>query len=103
MNKQKLKEKRNAADLATLLKMPQGRRVLWRILQAARIDEHGFVPSDPYATAFHCGQKSIGLFLQEAILQVSPLLLSQMRAEYISEVTSEQHAINQESEEIHNV
>ena len=83
--------------------MPQGRRVLWRILQAARIDEHGFVPSDSYATAFHCGQKSIGLFLQEAIVQVSPLLLAQMRAEYMSEVTSEQNEINKENEELHHV
>ena len=102
MNK-KLREKRNAADLACLLKMPQGRRVLWRLLQAAQIDEHGFVPGDACATAFHCGQKSIGLFVQQQIAQVSPLLLAQMRAEYLSEVTSEQNEINLASEDLHNV
>lgn len=101
--KRKTREKRNAADLACILKLPQGRRLLWRILQASRIDEHGFVPGDGFATAFHCGQKSIGLFLQAEIAQISPLLLAQMRAEYLSEITSEQNQINQESEELHNV
>ena len=98
-----IREKRNAADLACILKLPQGRRLLWRVLQACRLDEHGFVPGDSTATAFHCGQRSIGLFLQAEIMQVSPLLLAQMRAEYLSEITSEQNQINQEIEEIHNV
>lgn len=98
--KRKLREKRNAADLSCLLKMPQGRRVLWRILQACCLTEHGFVRGDSYATAFHCGQKSIGLFLQAEINQISPLALAQMQAEYLSEITSEQKQINQESEEM---
>ncbi len=99
----KLREKRNAADLMCLLKMPQGRRVLWRILQAAQIDQHGFVPGDACATAFHCGQKSIGLFLQTEITTLAPLMLAQMRAEYLSEMTAEQNQINKESEEMHHV
>lgn len=101
--KKKTFEKRNAADLQAVLKLPQGRRLLWRLLQAAQVDQHGFVPGDPYATAFHCGQKSLGLFLQERISALSPLLLAQMRAEYLSEITSGQNEINQESEELHNV
>ncbi len=95
-------EKRNTADLAAVLKLPQGRRLLWRVLQAAQVNGHGFVPGDPCATAFHCGQKSIGLFLQEQIAAISPLLLAQMQAEYLSEVTSQQNEINRQSEEMHN-
>ncbi|MBQ7908274.1 MAG: hypothetical protein IJ311_02105 [Elusimicrobiaceae bacterium] len=95
----KTAEKRNQADLATVLKLPQGRRLLWRLLQAGQLESHGFVPSDPYATAFHCGQKSIGLFLQSQILEVSPLILAQMRAEYLSERNARQQEINQENEE----
>ena len=98
-----MREKRNAADLACILKMPQGRRVLWRIMQAARLEEHGFGPGDGFATAFHCGQKSSGLFLQSEIEQISPLLLAQMRAEYLAEVTSEQNQLNKENEEMHHV
>lgn len=40
-----------------------GKIVLNKIIEACRVNEHGFVPSDPYATAFRCGQKSIGLWL----------------------------------------
>ena len=101
--KKKTLEKRNAADLAAVLKLPQGRRLLWRVLQAAQVNRHGFVPGDPCATAFHCGQKSIGLFLQEQITEISPLILAQMQAEYLSEVTSQQNEINRQSEEMHNV
>ena len=101
--KRNIREKRNAADLACILKLPQGRRLLWRILQACRLEEHGFVPGDSYATAFHCGQRSIGLFLQAEIIQIAPLSFVQMKSEYLSEITSEQKQINQESEEIHNV
>lgn len=99
--KKKTLQKRNAADLAAVLKLPQGRRLLWRLLQAAQTDQHGFVPGDPYATAFHCGQKSMGLFLQGQISDVSPLLLAQMRAEYLAEIMSEQNDIDRQSEEIY--
>ncbi len=92
-------EKRNLADLSAVLKLPQGRRLLWRLLQVAQPDHHGFVPADPYATAFHCGQKSIGLFLQNQILEVSPLQLAQMRAEYLSELKAQQNKIDKEKEE----
>lgn len=97
--KKRTVEKRNLSDLAAVLKLPQGRRLLWRLLQAGQLENHGFVPSDPYATAFHCGQKSMALFLQDQILQVSALVLAQMRAEYMSEVNSLQHQIDQESED----
>lgn len=89
--------------MACVLKLPQGRRLLWRLLQACRTEDHGFVPGDACATAFHCGQKSIGLFLQERITEISPLVLAQMRAEYLSELTSEQNEINKQSEEFHHV
>lgn len=96
-------EKRNENDLVYVLRSPQGRRLLWRLLQTAQIHEHGFVPADPYATAFHCGQKSIGLFLYNEINRVLPLSLAQMQSEYLSEITSEQNEINKEVEEIHHV
>ena len=97
--KKRTLERRNAADLEAVLKMPQGRRLLWRILQAAQLEHHGFVPSDPYATAFHCGQKSLGLLIQNQILEIVPLMLAQMRTEHQSEVISQQKEIEREQEE----
>lgn len=102
MNEKQLK-KRNTADLQTVLKTVQGRRLLWRILQAARVHQHSFVPGDHAATAFHCGQQSIGLFLLHEIEDASPSAYLQMRGEYLSEVTSEQNEINRLTQELTNV
>lgn len=90
MNESKLK-KRSICDMQTVLKLPQGRRVLWQLLQTAQVRTHGFVPGDATATAFHCGQRSIGLFLLEEMEQAMPGAYQQMRSEFIAEVTSAQH------------
>lgn len=99
MNEKQLK-KRNTYDLQTVLKTVQGRRLLWRILQAARIGQHSFVPGDAQATAFHCGQQSIGLFLLAEIENAAPLAYSQMRGEYLSEINAEQREIDRLTEEL---
>jgi len=92
--------KRCISDLQTVLKTAAGRRVLWRILQSAQLSHHGFVPADALSTAFHCGQRSIGLFLAGAIEEASPSALYQMRMEYLSETKSAQQEINRQQEEL---
>ncbi len=94
MNTSKLK-KRSTCDLQTVLKTPQGRRVLWQILQAAQVRQHGFVPGDALSTAFHCGQRSIGLFLLGEMEQAAPGAYQQMRSEYMSEITAAQHQLKE--------
>ncbi len=94
--------KRNVCDLQTVLRTAQGRRVLWRILQAAQVRRHAFVPGDSYATAFQCGQQSVGLFLLAEIEDAAPAAYMQMRGEYLSELTSKQNEINRKSEEMSN-
>ena len=97
MNENKLK-KRAVYDMQAVLKNPQGRRVLWKILQAAQVRHHGFIPGDSLATAFHCGQRSIGLFLLDEIEQALPGAYQQMRGEYQAEVTSLQNQLDQENQ-----
>ena len=97
MNSTKL-QKRVVSDLQQVLKTAAGRRVLWRILQAAQVRQHGFVPGDELATIFHCGQRSIGLFLLEEIEQANATAYQQMRSEYQAEVTALQHQIQQETD-----
>ena len=94
MNSTKLK-KRTTCDLQTVLKTPQGRRVLWRILQAAQVRQHGFIPGDALATAFHCGQRSIGLFLLGEVEQAVSGAYQQMRSEYQAEITSAQNQLQE--------
>ena len=98
MNAAKLK-KRSTYDLQTVLKTPQGRRVLWQVLQAAQVRQHGFIPGDALATAFHCGQRSIGLFLLDAIEQAVPGAYQQMRSEYVAEITSAQNQLKENENE----
>lgn len=88
-------KKRLTCDLQTVLKLPQGRRVLWQLLQAAQVRQHGFVPGDALATSFHCGQRSIGLFLLEEIEQALPGAYQQMRSEYQAEITAVQHKLKE--------
>ncbi len=95
MNSSKLK-KRAVYDLQTVLKTPQGRRVLWQLLQAAQVRQHGFIPGDALATAFHCGQRSIGLFLLDDIEQAQPGAYQQMRSEYLAELTSAQNQLREQ-------
>ena len=102
MNEKQLK-KRNTSDLQTVLKTVQGRRLVWRILQACRVHQHSFVPGDSTATAFHCGQQSIGLFLLAEMEDAAPNAYTQMRGEYISELTSEQNEINRLTQELTHV
>lgn len=102
MNDKEL-QKMQCEDLQTVLKTPQGRRVLWRILQATRIQQTPFVPADACSTAFHCGQQSIGLFLQAEIEQAAPLAYIQMKGEYQAQIDCEQHVINRLQEELNDV
>lgn len=97
MNADKLK-KRSICDMQTILKLPQGRRVLWQLLQATQVRQHGFVPADGLATAFHCGQRSIGLFLLDEIEQAMPGAYQQMRTEYMAQTISLQEQLQQEEE-----
>lgn len=97
MQQTKLK-KRNISDMQSVLKTPQGRRVLWRILQVANVRGHGFIPADALATSFHCGQRSIGLFLLEEIERANSLAYQQMRSEYQAEITALQNQLEEENE-----
>lgn len=92
--------KRHISDLQSVLKTAAGRRVLWRILQSTQLHAHGFVPNDALSTAFHCGQRSIGLFLLGALDEASPSSYQQMRMEYLSETKSLQQQINRAQEEL---
>ena len=83
-------QKRNRCDMQHLLQSPQGCRVLWRILQAAQIESHGFVVGDPHATSFHCGQRSIGLFLLEEIERAMPGSYARIKQDYLAELMQAQ-------------
>lgn len=44
-----------------------GKIFIEKLLKACRVEQHSFVPGDPYATAFHCGQQSIGFWVKDIL------------------------------------
>jgi hypothetical protein len=86
-------------DWQTVLQTVQGRRVLWQIIQTSHFKEHGFVPADGLTTAFHCGQRSIGLFVWDWVEKAGGPALEQMRKEYVEQVENAQQEINRKQEE----
>lgn len=49
--------------LKKVFETDEGKVVFSRVFKATKIFQHGFIPGDPQATAFYCGQRSIGLWL----------------------------------------
>ncbi|MBR2392480.1 MAG: hypothetical protein IKA93_02775 [Elusimicrobiaceae bacterium] len=88
--------KRNINDWKRILQMPEGRRIVYKLLCASGFRSHGFVPNDPHATAFHCGQRSIALYMLEEIRQANFAALEQMEQEHVAEIKQ----INKETENV---
>lgn len=88
-----------ACDWQAVLKTLHGRRVLFEIMQVAQLDQHGFIPNDALSTAFHCGQRSIGLYVKNNIQASDPAVLFQMQTEYQAAVEEKQAEINRQQEE----
>lgn len=53
--------------VAKVKKTKAGKIFIKELLFACRIDRHSFVPGDSYATAFHCGQQSIGFWVKDIL------------------------------------
>lgn len=99
MNEKTL-QKRNTCDLQAVLQTPPGRRLMWRILQAAQIEAHGFVAGDSHATSFHCGQRSIGLFMLAEMERAMPGIYTRIKQEQLAELETLQQAINRQQEDL---
>lgn len=68
-SKVRRKEMAGDADLIALMKRPDGRRFVWSMLERCGIFRTSFRPSqpDPYLTAFHEGERNVGLQLMSDI------------------------------------
>lgn len=64
-------------DLRAVLSTPAGRRILWGILEDARVFQGSFT-TDAGVTAFNEGQRAVGLKLLERITDASPKAFYEM-------------------------
>lgn len=77
--------RRQLNDYRRVLNMPEGRRIVWDLLQMCNFRHHGYVPHDAAATAFNCGQISIGLYIADIVSKANFPALEQMEQEFIAE------------------
>lgn len=76
MDEQKLKREQELADLRTVLKRPQGMRVLKRLFALSNALGASFA-NDPYCTAFNEGLRRMGLVLLEDVQEAAPKLAAE--------------------------
>lgn len=85
-NREKDLQERNLRDWRRILKAPEGRRVIFELMQVCQYRNNPFVPGDQHATAFHCGQQSIGLWIERMVKKADISALVQMEQEYEAEI-----------------
>lgn len=72
-------------DLRRILALPEGRRVILKILNACGYRTNPFVAADPYATAYKTGQLAVGFWLEQAVKEADLSALTRMEQEYNAE------------------
>lgn len=65
--RRKAKATQEQSDIQSVLALPEGQRLIQRIILATGRDRASFVPGDTGATAYREGQRSIGIHLTDWI------------------------------------
>lgn len=87
--KRERRHQREVNDLRVVLKIPEGRRYIWKLWGLTGVFRSSYTPKDANMTSFREGQRDIGLALLKDINDASPTALSQMRSEYLSELNAD--------------
>ena len=77
----KVKEISERMDLKKVLDLPEGRRVLWRIMALAKTFQPTFNPENTHLSAHDEGMRRVGIELNKWIMKVNPLMFSKMQSE----------------------
>ncbi len=75
--------KKELDDFKKVLSIPEGRRVLWRILEEAHVFKTTFTGNS--TTFFNEGKRSIGLMVLDEVMKASPEKFQQMQNEFTNE------------------
>lgn len=80
------KQEKDKADLIFILNIPEGRRVIQKILYEMSLVHSSVFCETDRETSFQLGRQSIGMELQNMILEKKPSALTQLRVERIAEI-----------------
>jgi len=84
---QEVKRDRDINDIRKILKMPEGRRLFWRLLSEAGVFRASF-SLNSMQTSFNEGKRDNGLQLLAEMHEAEPMAYSQMLREHYSEAKS---------------
>ena len=84
------------SDLQKVLSTPEGKRVIWWLLSYCRVFVSNFHGNS--RDAFEAGERSVGVKLFSAILEVDPKLMGQMAQSH----SAKQKQIRDKMEELRN-
>lgn len=101
MTEEELRIQKENIDLENVMKMPSGRRVIWRILGYTGLFRASFDSSSPYMTTFNEGKRAVGVSIYEDIVRACPARFLQAQNEHNSEVAAQAKKI-QEQEALNN-
>lgn len=85
------KRDREDGDLRKILSIPEGRRLIWKILSETGIYRSSFTGNSE--TFYNEGRRRIGLFILEEIMKVKPEAYTQMQQEAAFEAKAEAKAL----------
>lgn len=88
---------REVGDIKKILELPQGRRVIWKILTDCHIFNISFNLNTKQED-FREGERNIGLKVLDRVNEADVNAFAQMQAEYVSEQKSKE-AIKQKEKE----
>jgi hypothetical protein len=88
---QKRVHQKEIDDVRKILKTPEGRRYLWRMLGECGIFFNSFTPNSNQ-TAFNEGGRNIGLIILSDINEADPSAFAKMQNEYVSALKSKKEA-----------
>lgn len=81
------RKQREINDLRRLLKTPEGRRFIWKIISSCGIFRSSFTMNSNQ-TAFREGQREIGLNILNDVNEADSGAFAQMQQEYVSDINS---------------
>jgi hypothetical protein len=81
--------KRELNDIRKVLSLPEGRRVIWRILGNCGMFRSPYTPKDTNATFVEIGKKEIGLQVLQDVTDAKPEAYYQMYFESVNEKNEE--------------
>lgn len=93
----KRKRDREDGDLRKVLSLPEGRRLIWKILAEAGVFRSSFTGNSE--TFYNEGRRRIGLFILNEIMTVKPEAFTQMQQEVAFEAKAEARAKKEGSNE----